>query len=226
MTNFKLKLIAIITMLIDHIGYIFFPEITVFRIIGRIAFPIFCFLIVEGYYHTSDIKKYLIRLGIFAVISEIPYSIVFNRNWNVFITLFLGLLALYLYDKYKQKDIQLSNFIIFIVALSASIIQCDYGEYGILLIFIFYYFRNDFNSIVKYFLGLNILYVFLVFLNVYFQYGVINFNTLLSISLQLFSMLALVFIYFYNGEKGKSFKYIFYLFYPVHLIVLYIIKMI
>ena len=71
-----LKWIAVITMLIDHVGVVFFPEYSIIRWIGRISFPLFAFLICEGYRHTSNIWKYFLRLGIFAIISEIPYDIV------------------------------------------------------------------------------------------------------------------------------------------------------
>ena len=100
--SFQLKWIAIITMLIDHVGAIFFPGNLVFRYVGRIAFPIFCFQLVEGFFHTRNIEKYMLRLGIFAIISEIPYDLAFRGNildfehQNVFFTLFLGILMLYL----------------------------------------------------------------------------------------------------------------------------------
>ena len=85
MSNFYLKLIACICMLIDHIGYLFFPQYEFLRVIGRIAFPIFSYLITEGYTHTSSIRKYSLRLLIFALISQIPYMLVFNTsNLNIF----------------------------------------------------------------------------------------------------------------------------------------------
>lgn len=136
MDTFKLKVFAITVMLIDHIGAIFirnYSWFVTFRAIGRLAFPIFVFLIVEGYYHTSDIKKYLKRLGIFALISEIPYDLAFyqyhtgadamtdiknmfnstknfstvlrnlNLDQNVFFTLFLGLLLIVIIDYIDLK---------------------------------------------------------------------------------------------------------------------------
>ena len=126
LSTFTLKLIAIITMVIDHTGAIFFPDQMWLRAIGRIAFPIFVFLLVEGLFNTSNIKKYLTRLGIFALISEIPFDMAFYKarfgvdfltdlkgatqdmqildlfirrlikHQNIFFTLFLGLLAIYL----------------------------------------------------------------------------------------------------------------------------------
>ena len=78
--TFTLKLIAILSMTIDHIGYLLFPKVTLLRIVGRIAFPIFAYLIAEGFVHTGDVKKYLLRLGIFAILSEIPYDLVISGN--------------------------------------------------------------------------------------------------------------------------------------------------
>ena len=78
LSTFQLKWIAIITMLIDHIGAVLFPYELGYRIIGRIAFPIFCFLIVEGFSHTRDVRRYMVRLGIFALISELPYDLAFH----------------------------------------------------------------------------------------------------------------------------------------------------
>ena len=94
--SFQLKCIAILTMFIDHMGAVFFPGELMFRYIGRIAFPIFAFLLVEGYFHTRDVRRYMLRLGLFAVISEIPYYLAFREtilefeHQNMFYTLFIG----------------------------------------------------------------------------------------------------------------------------------------
>ena len=99
-----LKLIAIVSMLIDHIGGAFFPEVGVFRWIGRLAFPIFCYCLTVGLLYTRDVKKYLLRLGLFALVSQPFYILAFHpisefaanfTNWNIFFTLFLSLLGMY-----------------------------------------------------------------------------------------------------------------------------------
>ena len=77
-TNF-IKLIAIITMTIDHIGYVFFPNIIILRIIGRIAFPLYVYSMMIGYFKTKSLSKYIVRLLLIGIISQIPYSLLFNR---------------------------------------------------------------------------------------------------------------------------------------------------
>lgn len=100
LNSFQLKCIAVITMIIDHTGAVLFPDNMTLRYIGRIAFPIFCFLLVEGFFHTRDVRKYMLRLGMFAVISEIPYDLAFRdtviefEHQNVFFTLFIGVVMM------------------------------------------------------------------------------------------------------------------------------------
>jgi len=106
MDAFVLKITAIISMVFDHSGYLIFNgELSYFNYIGRLAFPIFAFQIAEGYIHTRNFKKYAMRLGIFALISQIPFFLfahyVVGEGFvlNVLFTLFLGLAAIYAYDK-------------------------------------------------------------------------------------------------------------------------------
>ncbi len=250
MTIFTLKLIAIITMLIDHIGAILLtsnPDLYLpARTIGRIAFPIFVFMLVEGFYHTSNIRKYLTRLGIFALISEIPFDLAFYRGFyradvltdlknsftdpamldlflrrlfeyqNVFFTLFLGLLAIYLMsmveNKYK-KQFLLSNIFDALITIgfcaAAFILKTDYDFKGILLIVAFYLFRGS-----KILIGICLLIVTGTFFR--------DANNQLTI--EIFAMLAMIPIALYNGKKGKSIKYLFYAFYPAHLLILWLIR--
>lgn len=220
MSTFVLKLIAIITMLIDHIGVTLVPQNTllyiIMRCIGRLAFPIFVFLIVEGFHHTKDIKKYLIRLGAFALISEIPFDLAFFgetlefSHQNIFFTLFLGLLLIYLMSMIEKKYIKqifLSNLFDGLLTLAfcliAILLQVDYHFAGILLIVAFYLFRGN-----KPLLILSILIVSGSIL------GDIN----------ILAVLAMIPIAFYNGEKGKNAKYLFYIFYPAHLLLLALIQ--
>ena len=205
--SFTLKMIAIITMLIDHIGVIFFPEMISFRIIGRISFPIFAFLIVEGFLHTRDIKKYMIRLGTFALISEIPFDMAFHGtilefgSQNVFFTLFLGVVLLYFYDQQYNNASKIGC--VLLILLAGDIFRTDYGAWGILMIFCFYVFREKRTWQM----------LSLILINV-FAFGLI----------QAFAALAVIPISMYNGKRGISAKYLFYIIYPLHLLILFLIR--
>lgn len=110
MSSFVLKIIAVLTMFIDHLGYIIWGRVTFFNYIGRLAFPIFAFQISEGYLHTRNLKKYFLRLIIIAIISQIPYSLFLSTylndyiSPNIFFSLISGLLSITIYDKLKEKD--------------------------------------------------------------------------------------------------------------------------
>lgn len=218
MSSFGLKMIAIITMLIDHIGAVLIPSNTtaylIFRSIGRLAFPIFAFLIVEGFYHTRDVKKYLTRLGIFALVSEIPFDLAFYGDFymghqNIFFTLFLGLLLIMVMKDIERrfpKNLITSNAINTLLVISfciiAFLLKTDYNFLGILLITAFYLFRGS-----KMLLVLSILLIF---------------GTPIG-DISILATLSMVFISLYNGKKGKGMKYFFYVFYPAHLLILFLI---
>lgn len=207
LSTFSLKIFACIIMLIDHIGAIFFKDIVVLRIIGRLAFPIFCFLIVQGYIHTRDAKKYLLRLILFALISEIPFDLAFYGRinlWqqNVFFTLILGLIVIMVIDKANR----IVSCITFILAcILACVLHTDYDLFGVLLIMMLYLVR-----------GKKLFEVITVFAT----------NVGLCTGIQRYAAVSMLPIALYNGKKGPSMKYFFYIFYPAHLLILYIIQII
>ena len=225
LSNFDLKLIAIITMTIDHIGVVFETFFSnFFRAVGRISFPIIAFLLTEGYVHTKSFGKYFFRLLGLAMVSEVIYDYVFfdsffyfNSN-NIFFTLALGLLTLFFLDKskglikkYFKERIDLFItlpitylLIIVVMGVIAEFLCLSYGMLGILVISFFYLFKNNFS--------LTILSVSLVTL-------------ILGEVMQYFSLLSLILIYFYNKKLGKKFKIFFYLYYPIHILILGLIKM-
>lgn len=138
-----LKLIAILSMLLDHIGAVFFPEYPAFRWVGRLAFPIFCYCMTVGLLYTRDIKRYLGRLGLFALISQPCYILATHpwdwqtewMNWNIFFTLFLSLLAMW--------GFQTRRWWLFAAAfLCVSLFNFDYSGNGILLMLIFFLCRE------------------------------------------------------------------------------------
>lgn len=233
LTGSTLKWIAIIAMFIDHIGafligpyllehgifpglnfggaaglegshfYILFQINLILRLIGRLAFPIFAFLIVEGFFHTRNLKRYIIQMGIFALISEIPFDLAGSgvileaSHQNIFFTLFTGLLSIAIFDRLDGKT-KMKWLVPIIGMFLGNYFSFDYSAIGVLVIFVFYYFHNDF-------LSRNILNGFL-FLQ------------------QLTAVFSLIPIQLYNGKRGKQNKYFFYVFYPAHLILLFLVR--
>lgn len=213
LSNFDLKIIAIITMTIDHIGAIMYPNIDIFRIIGRVSFPIFAFLLVEGFNHTSNKLKYFLRLLFFAIITQPIYDYAFNnQELNILFTFSLSFLLLSSLDfikkiinkyskgieNYLYKTVFYSlTYILF--ALFSLILNVDYQALGVSLVFIFYLSSNIYLSFLLYLLAV----IFLA-----------------TNTIQFYSLLSFIFIYLYNDKKGNNIKYFFYLYYPLHLLIL------
>ena len=230
MSVFVLKIIACISMFIDHTKFIFGNVDIVNKYFGRFAFPIYAFLISEGYVHTKNFAKYLGRLLIFAAISQIPAYLLFKPflngepYLNIFFTLALGLIAIRFYDKVKNRP--LAIVLVILTAMIADLLHTDYGMLGVLLIAVFYIFRN--HKMIMMLVASLILVVNCV-LGIP-EFSPENFDYIRQqLILALFSVCSLLFICAYNGKLGKSNKYIkilFYLFYPVHLLVFYITRLI
>ena len=225
MSVFVLKIIAATAMLIDHFGaVILLPSLDepwlseefymLTRNIGRIAFPIYAYLIAQGCVHTKNIGKYLFRLGLLAILSE-PFfdmafwgNIDFLRNTNIFYTLFLGAAAIAVHQKAKQIFTNIFGDIIGILAVipMASIawwLSTDYAHFGVAIIFLIYIMRPESRTgrIVAMLVGMTALY-----------FGNLNF--------MLFSFAAATLIALYNGKLGLNnapVKWGFYFFYPVHI---------
>ena len=206
-----LKLIACLSMFIDHLGAVCFSGKMGFRIIGRLAFPIYCFLLVEGAVHTRNMKKYILRMGIFALISEVPFDLafyhrlVYTGHQNVFFTLGLGLLAIwFLEHPIEQLDIPdvLYKLLVIIAAgLIAEFFNTDYGFTGIAVICIFYYLRGQPQL----------------------KYPIAAILLAAMGGVEVYAVLALIPILLYNGERGRQTKmmqYGFYIFYPAHLLLI------
>lgn len=227
MTVFTLKIIAVICMFLDHVKYaIPITDGKVTEYLGRIAFPIFAFLISEGFIHTHSKPRYMLRMLIFAIISQIPFHLLAHNlarskaTLNVMFTFEYALIGLYILDFFKNYNgfPKLLNYAFIIASLSMILfvvyfVHPDYSWYGVSLVWIFYLFKKSKILTTFSFIVINILYYLVrgADLNEYYP-------------LILFSCLPIVFILLYNGEKGKSLKYFFYLFYPVHMLILYAIN--
>ena len=234
-----LKYIALITMLIDHISAVLLeggllPLISsavlaghsfdylpadfdmwsniawFMRLIGRVSFPLYCFLLVEGFLHTKNVRRYALRLGLLAVLSEIPYDLsrfdlVFDLQMqNVYFTLLIGLCTIWLlksFDDLPPAQAPFKYLVILIGAMSAHFLQTDYGAIGILLIVLLYMFRENKK-----------------------QQSIIGAVCMLW---EYTAPVAFLLTYHYNGSRGRQLpKWFFYGFYPVHLLVLAGIRMV
>lgn len=216
----QLKMIAILSMLIDHINKaLIYPNLAsnngaltrvsnLFDIIGRIAFPLFCFMLVEGFFKTRSRKKYLLHLLIFGVISEVPFDMFttasfFNMNWNnVMFTLALVLVTIWIIDSLKEKMEKKPKVLWYIVSLIIVLIMCivamslslDYEHHAILIGYFFYLFHD-----------MRLLAILFCYASIYTTpWAILGFGLTLT----------------YNGERGKQNKMIHYWFYPVHLLII------
>lgn len=225
-----LKIIACATMLIDHFGAAIVPYLplanmeTIYYIcrgIGRIAFPIYCFLLVEGMRHTRNPKKYILRLGVGILLAELPFDILFEGgiSWasqSVMVTLTLGAMMLLCMQKTDKKWLKILLVVPF--AILAELAKCDYGSGGIVMIAVFALFDR---------LSLQTVALFLVNWQLLPSAAVLVFGIVVII--QLFAVLAMVPIALYSGKKlthSRAVQWGFYLFYPVHLLVLWMILLI
>lgn len=221
MSIFIIKIIACLTMVLDHIKYAI-PEtkgwLTIY--LGRIAFPLYAFLATEGYIHTSNLKKYLKRLFIFALISQIPFMLFRTlvgewRMLNIMFTLLLGILAVMVFDKLDKKYYS-SIPIVLLIIFMGKYLRVDYSWYGVASVFLFYLCRNKKILRILGFLFLNLMF--------YCQRLLLNYsieNLILYICVNIPTILLL----FYNGKLGRKTKYFYYWFYPVHMVVVYCISL-
>lgn len=203
------SLIAMITMLIDHVGLIFFPDSPMFRIIGRIAFPLYCWFLVQGYLHTRSHKKYMLRLLGLAVLSQVPFVLALERyDLNVIFTLLLSLIGLHAAERIPDQSWRV---LILIAVLAAAIyIPMDYGIYGVLLVFIYRY-ADGWKKITGHAL-LELLFLLMSGPGYW---------------LQTFSLFATLLIVFpWPCQVRFVPKWLYRFFYPAHLAVLYGIKVI
>ncbi|ABP66213.1 TraX family protein [Caldicellulosiruptor saccharolyticus DSM 8903] len=200
-----LKLIAAASMLIDHIGYLYFPNRVLFRIVGRIAFPIFAFQVAAGFKFTSNPKRYLKRLFIFALVSQIPFSLMTGDPYelNVIATFFFAAVALFFIQKRWY-------FLVIIPLAISYFVPMDYGIYGVLSILIFYL---SFDMPLLQLIG----FCILTWFEVHLIGWPVQFYSIISVVLiLLIRMLPVEFELRLN-------KYFFYWFYPVHMLLLVVI---
>lgn len=212
-----LKGLACMAMLLDHIGATVYPWM-VLRAIGRIAFPLFCFALCQGFYHTRNNRKYLLRLGLCAVITEPFFDLLFYGGFtfagqNVLLTLFLGLVMAMLMEKVQNPLCKLIVIVPFYFL--AELLRTDYAGAGILTVALFILTYNKRSALLLQTAGLLLIQLYMDSV-VIRPWGV-------PIPLQLFAMGAMAPIALYSGKRltrSRALQWTFYLFYPAHMALL------
>lgn len=227
-----LHILAMALMLMDHLWATLFPAQEWLTCAGRLAFPIFAFMIVEGYFHTHNFKKYALRLLLFAVLSEVPFDLMYGGTWfypvhqNVIWTLLMGLIGIHLMENVRKKRktpiyLLTAVGVVAVGTVLGTVCMVDYYGAGVLTVFIFYFFRKR-----KWWCLLGQILA-LYWVNVELLGGLLYplrlFGMDFEICQQGFALLALLPIWLYRGQQGchsKLFQYICYAFYPVHMLIL------
>jgi hypothetical protein len=213
-----LKVIAVITMTIDHVGAILFPELLLLRVVGRLAFPLFCYLLVLGVESTTKLRDYLVRLLSFALVSQIPYFLAFEFNpfeqLNIFFTLFFSALAIRLFKK--------KSLLLILPVLAAVVFNSEGSIYGIAFVGCMMVLKEDTR------LGALALFIlnapFLLIQNDPFQLiQIISLAALPLIILHKHGWFRMVIKAPTSSVYFSWKKYFFYLYYPLHLAVIYLI---
>lgn len=230
-----LHILAMTFMLMDHLWATLLPAQEWLTCVGRIAFPIFAFMAVEGYFHTHNLKKYLLRMLIFAVISEVPFDLMYGGTWfypvhqNVIWTLMMGLVGIHLMETVRKKKstfvyILVSAIVVILGGLLGTLSMVDYYGIGVLTVFIFYFFRGR-----KWWCLLGQMLA-LYWVNVEMLGGLMYPIRLFGMEFELcqqgLALLALLPIWLYRGRQGyhsKPFQYFCYAFYPIHMLVIVLV---
>jgi len=227
-----LHILAMVLMLMDHLWATLLPAQDWLTCAGRVAFPIFAFMSVEGYFHTHNFKKYAQRMLLFAVLSEIPFDLMYGGTWfypvhqNVIWTLLMGLLGIHLMETVRKKQkpwvyVLVSAGVVAAGGILGTLCMVDYYGVGVLTVFIFYFFRGR-----KWWCLLGQLLA-LYWVNVQMLGGLMYPIQLFGMEFELcqqgLALLALLPIWLYRGRQGyhsKPFQYACYAFYPVHMLIL------
>lgn len=235
LTAAVLHIIAMTLMLMDHLWATLLPAREWLTCAGRVAFPIFAFMAVEGYFHTRSFKKYILRMLLFAVLSEIPFDLMYGGTWfypvhqNVLWTFLLGLLGVWLMEQVRKKGKTWMYLLVCVLVVPAGLVlgtlcMVDYYGVGVLTVFVFYFLHGR-----KWwcFLGqLAALYWLNVELLGGLMYPVQLFGMEFELCQQGLALLALIPIWLYRGRQGyhsKTFQYLCYAFYPVHMLLLVVV---
>ena len=221
-----LKYVSIIAMLLDHFAAYFLPSnlviYSILRMIGRLTAPIICYFLAEGYFHTRSKTKYLVRLLIFAVISQVPFMMVENINWthlrlNILFTLVLSFMALWCFDSIRNPLLKALS----ILSLISLSILADWAVIAPIWVLIFHAFRNDRFHKFEYFTISILVYLgIIVISSILLEYQLSEYIFHIGM------VIVVPILLLYNGSNGKHriSKWIFYIIYPFHLMMIALIK--
>lgn len=232
-SSFGLHILAMMFMLCDHMWATLFPAAEWLTCAGRLAYPIFAFMTAEGYTHTHDLRKYVLRLLFWAAVTEIPFNLMYGGSvfyplhQNVLWTFLISLLMIILIEKCRAKfkpavSVLLSAAIAVLGYILGYVTMVDYYGEGVLMVLMFYFFRtpNLKNRLLQ--------LIFMYILNVELLGGLCYTFTLFGHEFEFpqqgFALLSLVPIWLYSGRQGfrsKAFRYFCYAFYPVHMLLLF-----
>ena len=220
-----LRLLAMMGMFLDHAWATVVPGNFWMTCVGRLIFPIYAFQLVEGFFHTHDRKAYAKRLLIFALISEIPFNYMMAGGWlfpfhqNTIFTLLLGFLAIWALECRKTWKGWKTALVLVGTLLLSMIGFVDYGWQGLLTVVVFYVFREGKYAKVGQL-------ACMLYLHAFLMEGQ-TLPWLFDLPLQSFAVLALIPIWLYNGQKGrggKAMQWAAYLYYPLHMVVLVLLR--
>ncbi len=203
-----LKIVAVVSMTIDHAGAILLPRVLWLRIIGRVAFPLFAYQLAVGYVHTGNLRRYALRLALWGIIAQPVYMVAFGaRAWelNIFATLLLGLLAIWGWDRHRWWAVALA-LLLPLIQLWLPRVGPDYGIYGVALCLVSFLFLNDRYQLVLHHALLHILAGAL--------FG----------PAQIWALISIPFILAPPRSHVRHLRRFFYAYYPVHLAVLSLIR--
>lgn len=218
LTNNQLKILACASMLLDHVGKELFPDIKLLQIIGRIAFPVFAFMIAEGCCYTRNKRAYFLKISGLALGCQLVYFIAERSFYqNVLVTFSLSVLTIFAVEFVKKRknalsvvwlltDIAVIIFLCFVMPDIVRGFHIDYGIFGLMLPVAVYLAPKKSVKLI-------VLTVFLILLSI--DLG----------GIQWYSLISVVVLALYNGQRGRiNLKYLFYIFYPLHLALIYLIK--
>ncbi len=216
MSGTVLKIFALVAMTLDHIGLVLFPQVEVFRLIGRLAFPIFAYMIAEGCYHTRRMGKYFLTVTAVGAVCQVAYYVAMNSLYMCVLVSFSLSIFLIGLVKFAQKGNGFGRWLLpllgiagvyFLTEILPIVLKntdycIDYGFWGVMLPVAIYLGRTK---------GEKLIFASLMLLALGMTYG----------GVQIYGLLAIPFLALYNGKRGKGLgKYFFYIYYPAHLLVI------